>query len=157
MTDSRQRHLTSRRYLTVHCSSQGPFEKGQELADKVNSGEELTWDDLDKRKLERNVPPLHRQVTFTRHYGCRTATAKGITDLSMQVQSDSYASAFARLASGQVDVLVTYADARRDYEENWTSEVRPLRFHLGGDERHRRDRSDLQRYCLCEQDLSVHG
>ena len=25
----------------------GPSEKGQELADKVNSGEELTWDDLD--------------------------------------------------------------------------------------------------------------
>ena len=48
----------------------GPSEKGQELADKVNS----------------------------------------------------YASAFARLASGQVDVLVTYADARRDYEENWISE-----------------------------------
>ena len=25
-------------------------------------------------------------------------------------------------ASGQIDVLVTYADARRDYEESWTSE-----------------------------------
>ena len=35
------------------------------------------------------------------HYG------KGISDLSSAVQSDSYASAFARLASGQVDVLVT--------------------------------------------------
>ena len=50
------------------------------------------------------------------HYG------KGISDLSSAVQSDSYASAFARLASGQVDVLVTYADARRDYAERWNSE-----------------------------------
>ena len=33
--------------------------------------------------------------------------SKGISDLSSAVQSDSYASAFARLASGQVDVLVT--------------------------------------------------
>ena len=47
---------------------------------------------------------------------------KGITDLSNAVQSDSYGSAFARLASGQVDVLVTYADARRDYEERWNTE-----------------------------------
>ena len=47
---------------------------------------------------------------------------KGISDLSSAVQSDSYASAFARLASGQVDVLVTYADARRDYAERWNSE-----------------------------------
>ena len=38
------------------------------------------------------------------------------------MQSDSYGSAFARLASGQVDVLCTYADARRDYEDEWTSE-----------------------------------
>ena len=47
---------------------------------------------------------------------------KGISDLSSAVQSDSYASAFARLASGQVDVLVTYADARRDYAERWNTE-----------------------------------
>ena len=30
----------------------GPSEKGQELADKVNSGEELTWDDLDSAEEE---------------------------------------------------------------------------------------------------------
>ena len=45
-----------------------------------------------------------------------------ITDLHHAVQSDSYGSAFARLASGQVDVLCTYADARRDYEDEWTGE-----------------------------------
>lgn len=47
---------------------------------------------------------------------------KNITDLKSAVQSDSYGSAFARLASGQVDILVTYADARRDNEEKWTTE-----------------------------------
>ena len=77
---------------------------------------------------------------------------KGITDLSNAVQSDSYASAFARLASGQVDVLVTYADARRDYEENWTSE-----YGRSASIWEETNRSDLQRYRLCEQDLSVHG
>lgn len=44
------------------------------------------------------------------------------TDLPHAVQSDSYGSAFARLASGQVDVLCTYADGRRDYEDEWTGE-----------------------------------
>ena len=47
---------------------------------------------------------------------------KNITDLPHAVQSDSYGSAFARLASGQVDILCTYADARRDYEDEWTGE-----------------------------------
>ena len=99
----------------------GPSEKGQELADKVNSGEELTWDDLDSANwsvMSSSSPAgyIYPALWMQDRYG------KGITDLSNAVQSDSYASAFARLASGQVDVLVTYADARRDYEENWTSE-----------------------------------
>lgn len=92
----------------------GPSEKGQELADKVNSGEELTWDDLDSANwsvMSSSSPAgyIYPALWMQDRYG------KGITDLSNAVQSDSYASAFARLASGQVDVLVTYADARRDY------------------------------------------
>ena len=46
---------------------------------------------------------------------------KTIADLAHTVQVDSYPSAFARLASGQVDVLCTFADARRDYEEDWNT------------------------------------
>ena len=49
-------------------------------------------------------------------------TTTGYADLPHVVQSDSYGSAFARLASGQVDILCTYADARRDYEDEWTTE-----------------------------------
>ena len=99
----------------------GPSEKGQELAEKVNNGEELTWDDLNSANwsvMSSSSPAgyIYPALWLQDKY------QKGITDLSSAVQSDSYASAFARLASGQVDVLVTYADARRDYEENWTSE-----------------------------------
>lgn len=99
----------------------GPSEKGQELAEKVNSGEELTWDDLNSANwsvMSSSSPAgyIYPSLWLQDKY------EKGITDLTSAVQSDSYASAFARLASGQVDVLVTYADARRDYEENWTSE-----------------------------------
>ena len=45
---------------------------------------------------------------------------KTIKDLGNNaILSDSYGSAFARLASGQVDILCTYADARLDQEKKW--------------------------------------
>ena len=100
----------------------GPSEKGQELAAKVNAGEELTWDDLNSANwsvMGTSSPAgyIYPALWLQDRYG------KGISDLSSAVQSDSYASAFARLASGQVDILVTYADARRDYAERWNSEL----------------------------------
>ena len=99
----------------------GPSAKGQELLAKVNNGEELTWEDLDSANwsiMGTSSPAgyIYPALWLQDHYG------KGISDLASAVQSDSYASAFARLASGQVDVLVTYADARRDYAERWNTE-----------------------------------
>ena len=99
----------------------GPSDKGQELQAKVNNGEDLTWEDLDSANwsvMGTSSPAgyIYPALWLQDHYG------KGISDLASAVQSDSYASAFARLASGQVDVLVTYADARRDYAERWNTE-----------------------------------
>lgn len=99
----------------------GPSEKGKELAEKVNAGEELTWEDLDSANWSvmsssSSAGYIYPSLWMLEKYG------KNITDLSHAVQSDSYASAFARLASGQVDVLCTYADARRDYESKWNDE-----------------------------------
>ena len=99
----------------------GPSEAGQAIAEKVNNGEEITWEDLDglnwsvmnsSSSAGYIYPSLWLQENFEKH----------ITDLTHAVQSDSYGNAFARLASGQIDVLCTYADARRDNEEKWTSE-----------------------------------
>ena len=95
----------------------GPSDKGQELVKKVNAGEELTWEDLDSANwsiMGTSSPAgyIYPALWLQDHYG------KGISDLKSAVQSDSYASAFARLASG----LVTYADARRDYAERWNTE-----------------------------------
>ncbi len=99
----------------------GPSEKGQELAEKVNNGEELTFEDLDSATwnvMSSSSPAgyIYPALWLKENYD------KTITDLSRAVQTDSYGSAFARLASGQTDVLVTYADARRDFEDTWTSE-----------------------------------
>lgn len=96
----------------------GPSEKGKALAAKVNNGEKLMFEDLNN--VTWNVmsssspagyiyPTLWLQENFD----------KTIPDLAKVVQADSYGNAFGRLAAGQTDVLVTYADARRDYEESW--------------------------------------
>ena len=99
----------------------GPSGKGQELLNKVNNGKELTWEDLDSANwsiMGTSSPAgyIYPALWLQDHYD------KGISDLKSAVQSDSYASAFARLAFGQVDILVTYADARRDYAERWNTE-----------------------------------
>lgn len=109
--------VTSYRALMIA----GPSEKGKALAAKVNAGEQLTWEDVSGANWSVMnssspagyiYPSLWLQENFS----------KNITDLPHAVQSDSYGSAFARLASGQVDVLCTYADGRRDYEDEWTGE-----------------------------------
>ena len=116
-TEPTTEQVTSYRALMIA----GPSEKGKALAEKVNAGEALTWEDVSG--VNWNVanssspagyiyPSLWLQENFD----------KNITELPHAVQSDSYGSAFARLASGQVDVLCTYADARRDYEDEWTGE-----------------------------------
>ena len=88
-------------------------EKGQELAAKVNAGEELTWDDLNSANwsvMGTSSPAgyIYPALWLQDRYG------KGISDLSSAVQSDSYASAFARLASGQVDVIGVTAPIYND-------------------------------------------
>ena len=99
----------------------GPSEAGQAVAAKVNNGEAVTWEDLDglnwsvmnsSSSAGYIYPSLWLQENYEKH----------ITDLTHAVQADSYGNAFARLASGQIDVLCCYADARRDNEEKWTTE-----------------------------------
>lgn len=99
----------------------GPSAKGQELGEKVNSGEELTWEDLDSANWAvmgstSSAGYIYPTLWLEDKYG------KSITDLAHAAQMDSYGTSFARLASGQIDVLCVYADGRRDYEEKWQSE-----------------------------------
>ena len=116
-TEASDKQAVSYRALMIA----GPSDKGQELVKKVNNGEELTWEDIDSANwsvMGTSSPAgyIYPALWLQDRFG------KGISDLSSAVQADSYASAFARLASGQVDVLVTYADARRDYAERWNTE-----------------------------------
>ncbi|EET59724.1 phosphate/phosphite/phosphonate ABC transporter, periplasmic binding protein [Marvinbryantia formatexigens DSM 14469] len=116
-TEASDKQVTSYRALMIA----GPSEKGKELAAKVNAGEELTWDDISSANWSvmnssSSAGYIYPSLWLLQNY------EKNITELPHAVQADSYGSAFARLASGQVDVLCTYADARRDYVDKWNSE-----------------------------------
>lgn len=99
----------------------GPSAKGQELLSKVNSGAELTWDDLNSATWAVMGPTsasgyIYPSLWLQERYG------KTIADLDHAVQSDSYTTSLARLASGQVDIMVGYAHMRTKYASKWQSD-----------------------------------
>ncbi|WP_206109162.1 PhnD/SsuA/transferrin family substrate-binding protein [Paenibacillus sp. HB172176] len=101
----------------------GPSPKGKELAAKVNNGEELTWDDLNSANwavmsTSSSAGYIYPTLWLKDKYG------KSLTDLSKITTSDSYGSSFARLATEQADIIVVYADARRDNESKWQSDYK---------------------------------
>lgn len=116
-TDPTDQQATYYRSLVIA----GPSEKGKALAEKVNAGEALTWEDLDSANwavmsTSSSAGYIYPTLWLQNNYN------KSITDLSHVVTSDSYGSSFARLAGEQVDIIVGYADARRDYVDKWTTE-----------------------------------
>jgi len=99
----------------------GHTETGMKLANKVNAGQKLTWADIDSAtwsimSTSSSAGYIYPSLWLQENYG------KGVADLSHTVHSDSYDEAFRCLASGEVDALMTYADARRDYSEAWNKE-----------------------------------
>ena len=99
----------------------GPTEKGRELLDKVNSGEELTWDDLNSATWAVLNPTsasgyIYPSLWLQEHYG------KGISDLDHVVECDSHTTSVARLAAGQVDVMVSYGHIRIKNAPIWESD-----------------------------------
>ena len=95
-----------------------PSTYGKELAAKVNAGEELTWEDLNKASwavmnVSSSAGYIYPTMWLDQHYG------KKITDLSNVTTLDGYMGAFQQAAAEQVDVIVCYADGRNDYEGSW--------------------------------------
>ncbi len=96
----------------------GPSEKGKELSDKINNGEELTFEDLNSAKYCLQSPSsssgyLYPAQMLDEKYD------KKIADLSTTVTTNGYGDALGRLAAGQCDVTPIYSAARMDYAEDW--------------------------------------
>lgn len=96
-----------------------PSAYGKELAAKVNAGEALTWDDLNKAswavlKTSSSAGYIYPTLWLMANYD-----GKKITDLANVVTLSGYGEAFAQAAAEAVDITVCYADGRRDYEAAW--------------------------------------
>ena len=94
-----------------------PTEKGKALAAKANAGEAITWEELDAAtwavgNTSSSAGYIYPTMWLMENYD------KKISDLSNVVQL-GYADAFAQAAAEQVDIIVCYADGRRDYEAAW--------------------------------------
>lgn len=101
----------------------GPSAKGQELAAKINAGEELTWEDLNSAKWAVMSTSSSSGYIYPSIWLGQQFDGKKISDLANVVQAESYGSAVARLAAEQVDIMVGYADLRADNVEDWEKEM----------------------------------
>lgn len=99
----------------------GPSEKGRALAEKVNNGVELTWEDLDDAtwavmSASSASGYIYPSLWLLDRYG------KGINELSHVIESDSYATSMARLASGQADILVSFGHVQNKFADQWQTD-----------------------------------
>ena len=97
-----------------------PSEYGKELAAKVNAGEKLTWDDLNKASWavlnnSSNAGYIYPTMWLMNNYD-----GKKLTDLERVTTLEGYGPAFSYAAAESVDIIVCYADGRNDYEASWT-------------------------------------
>ncbi len=92
----------------------GPSPKGVELANKVNAGQELTWEDLNSATWCIQGPTSSAGTVYP-SVALYQSFQKRVSDLASTVNIGGYGPAMAALANGTCDVATAYADARRDY------------------------------------------
>ena len=95
-----------------------PTEKGKALAAKANAGEAITWEELDACTWAVGNTSSSAGYIYPTMWLMENYDGKKVSDLSNVVQL-GYADAFAQAAAEQVDIIVCYADGRRDYEAAW--------------------------------------
>ena len=83
----------------------GPSAKGQELAVWGVQG-----------STSSSAGYIYPSLWLQDNYGI------SILDLPNKVALDGYGTALSQLANGQIDIMVTYADARLDFENQWVND-----------------------------------
>ena len=99
----------------------GPSEAGREVAAKVNNGDTLVWDDVKDldwcvRSATSSSGYVYPAIWLDDNFGKRFDDIEGIV-----TQTGGYGDTMSSLAAGTCDVGTIYADARRDYADDWTS------------------------------------
>ncbi len=104
-------------YRSLIYATPSPY--GKELAAKVNAGEALTWDDLNKAnwgvmRTSSSAGYIYPTLWLMENY-----EGKKLSDLSNVATLAGYAEGFALAAAETIDIIVCYADGRNDYEKAW--------------------------------------
>jgi len=100
-----------------------PSAYGKELAAKVNAGEKLTWEDLDKASWGVMRTSSSAGYIYPTMWLMENYDGKKLSDLSTVATLGGYPDGFAQAAAENIDVIVCYADGRNDYELAWTIPV----------------------------------
>lgn len=100
----------------------GPSEKGQALQDKVNAGEELTFEDINDATWCVQSPSSSAGYLYPTLWLSENFDGKTINDLSNVTELTGFGDSISRLSTEQCDVAPTYANARIDNAATWTSE-----------------------------------
>ncbi|MBQ9252926.1 MAG: PhnD/SsuA/transferrin family substrate-binding protein [Clostridia bacterium] len=99
-----------------------PSEYGKKLAEKVNAGEALTWEELANATWAVAATSSSAGYIYPTMWLMEKYDGKKITDIQAEggnVIQLGYGDAFAQAAAEQVDIVCCYADGRRDYEIAW--------------------------------------
>ncbi len=96
----------------------GPSPKGQELAAKVNAGQELTWEDLNSATWQymnttSSAGYIYPTLWLMENYD------KTLLDLDNASAATGYGAAFSALKAQTADITMVYADGRRDNLKTW--------------------------------------
>ncbi len=100
----------------------GPSTAGQAVAAKVNAGTELVWDDVKDLKWCVSSPSSSSGFIYPNLWVYENFGEKTFGDMPNVTESGSYGAKMADLALGNCDVGTIYADARRDYADEWTTD-----------------------------------
>lgn len=106
-------------YRSLICAT--PSEYGKELAKKLNSGQSLTLEDLEKAKWGVQSSSsasghIYPTLWTYKHFGKKISEFPNVTILE-----SGYGTAFLMAAAEQFDIITFYADARIDYEKAWNT------------------------------------
>lgn len=100
----------------------GPSDAGQAVSAKVNSGDALVWDDLKDlnwcvRSATSSSGFVYPAVWLLDNFNQTFDDVEGSV-----TTTGGYGDSAASLATGTCDVATFYADARRDYADEWEGE-----------------------------------
>ena len=100
----------------------GPSDAGRALASKVNAGTALLWNDIKDLNFCVSSPSSSSGFIYPNLWVYENFGEKTFADMPNVTTSGSYGAKMAELATGSCDVGTIYADARRDYADEWIGE-----------------------------------